>query len=78
MRHCAICGRPAERHHILSRGAWGKAAETPDNIIHLCPSHHTLGPTAIHRMGVRSWARHYGLEDRVSRARDSVCGSFGD
>ena len=38
-KQCAICGAPAERHHIIFRSQF-KGLETNWNYKYLCPTHH--------------------------------------
>ena len=57
---CAICGSPAEAHHIIDN-------ETPKRnhlvTIALCPYHHRTGGNgyAIHA-GKKSWRENFGHE----------------
>lgn len=61
-----------ETHHWMHRGRYGAAALVPENEIRLCAEHHRLGGKAVHRMGRDSFARHFGLEDRLEIAREAV------
>ena len=61
-----------ETHHWMTRGRYGKAALNPDNEIMLCADHHRLDGKAVHRMGRDRFARYFGLEERVERAREAV------
>lgn len=50
---CYICDAPAERHHIVSRGAGGTDDEI--NILPLCREHHR----EIHAVGWQTFCRRY-------------------
>jgi len=68
---CEICGRPnAQKHHIFTRGAHGKRAETPENIVNLCWPHHM----AWHDVGRETAAVMYGFQERVRCAEEAVRG----
>ncbi len=69
-RYCGICGKPAMKtpHHIMTRGAHGPAALIPVNEYPLCLSHHS----EAHTLGRKTWARKYGLEERVESAEAEV------
>jgi hypothetical protein len=65
---CYICGAtPAHKHHLYTRGAWGKRALVPGNEIPLCVPHHT-GSKGVHVLGRDTWAKMYGLEDLLEKA----------
>jgi hypothetical protein len=67
IRFCELCGRPGECHHIITRGSGGD--DDPSNIMILCPDHHTLGPTAFHRIGRSSFAAAYPqFADKIAAA----------
>jgi len=70
--YCEICGRPAQRHHIVCKRPAGKAKDIPENIIPLCADHHTMGPDAVHNIGVLSFAEKFGLEERFARAKEAI------
>ena len=57
---CEVYGFPTLEppHHIKTRGAGGK--DNPGNLITLCHYHHV----EVHKIGRRSFATRYGLEDR--------------
>jgi hypothetical protein len=57
MLECIICGKRAERHHIVSRGSSRSLAEVPGNIVLLCRTHHSLS----HSLGQERFFRTYGL-----------------
>lgn len=72
---CEVCGgAPVERHHWLSRKRWGRASEVDDNVIMLCADCHRLGPHAVHRIGIDSFAARFGLTEDVEKAREAVYG----
>ena len=61
---CEICGLPADRHHVVSRGAGGVDEEY--NILLLCRGHHR----EIHSIGWRTFARRYPkVREAVEAAR---------
>ena len=69
VNYCEICGAPnAHRHHVFSRGAWGKAAEVLANIIFLCWKHHS----EAHTLGRWTFADRYGLRERFESAEEAV------
>lgn len=69
---CEICHRPAQRHHIITRGSGGKDDEV--NIMYLCPDHHTMGPDAFHRIGRESFmARFPQFRERI----EAACAAYG-
>jgi hypothetical protein len=51
--NCIICGRPADRHHIKTRGSGGGDEES--NILLLDRIHHV----EIHKMGLNSFIKKY-------------------
>lgn len=59
---CEICNRPAQRHHIKTRGAGG--SDSSANILWLCNEHHT----EIHKTGRWTFADKYGMTERVEAA----------
>ena len=68
---CYICGRSnAQKHHVYTRGAWGKKAEVGENIVHLCWMHHM----AFHNLGRETAAKLYRMEERVRDAERAVRG----
>ncbi len=67
--YCIVCGRtPVEIHHVFTRGALGKRADVPENMVHLCTRHHM----GWHELGRETGARVYGLEDVVKQAREAL------
>ena len=65
---CEICGKPGQRHHLITRGAGG--SDDPVNIIYLCIEHH-VGPQGIHTLGRNTFANRHGLEGRLKKAREA-------
>lgn len=66
------CTREAvQDHHIFTRGAKREDAEVPENIFPCCVPHHT-GSISWHVTGRDSFAKMFGLEGRVERAREAV------
>ncbi len=63
---CVLCRRlglgetPADWHHTRS----GRLGKRGDDGIWLCPSHHRIGPLAIHVMGKKAWERHFGVTEQ--------------
>jgi hypothetical protein len=67
MRYCAICGRPAHPHEIVTRGSGGP--REPWNVIDLCDDHHTLGADSFHRLGRYSFAKRWPqFSDKIKAA----------
>ena len=48
----------------LSIGAGGRDRDT----VPACSSHHTLGPDAVHRLGVESFDEKFGISQRAIAA----------
>lgn len=66
MVRCEICGMPAERHHIVSRGAGG--VDDAYNVLWLCRAHHR----AYHDMGwVWFSESHPWLRAKIVTARET-------
>jgi hypothetical protein len=64
---CEICGQRGDPHEIITRGSGGK--REPDNVIYLCPTHHTLGPDAFHRVGRATFADSFPqFRERIEKA----------
>jgi len=60
---CEVCGSPwIHVHHIRSRGAGGD--DEAENLMSLCPEHHT----EYHTIGGRAFGQKYGLEARIATA----------
>lgn len=57
---CAICGRPAEAHHLIGHRAHGRKDR---RMAALCPDHHRNGGhgVAIHA-GVQTWEALFGSQ----------------
>lgn len=55
-------------HHIMTRGAFGRAALVPQNEIPLCYKHHS----EVHNIGRRTFEKKYHLERRFREAFKSV------
>ena len=64
---CVLCylkgtpGTPAEIHHPRKNTGMAQKASRYD-AIPLCPAHHR-GDIGIHSMGVKAFARHYGIDE---------------
>jgi 5-methylcytosine-specific restriction endonuclease McrA len=73
---CEVCNRYGQihHHHWKTRGAHGKAAMVPENVIILCPPCHSL----CHQIGVHTFAARYGLEERFEKAREAVQGKMNE
>lgn len=69
---CEICDQRADPHEIVTRGSGGK--REPDNVIYLCPDHHTMGPDAFHRIGRESFMERFPqFRERIEKA----CEKYG-
>jgi len=69
VRKCEIAGcyeKPIEKAHIRSKG--GGATTGKHNIINLCVGHHRLYPDSFHSIGVWSFAKKFGFEERFKQA----------
>ena len=61
---CILCseifgfeGSPAELHHVRRYGNVRSASP----VLALCPEHHRNGNDSIHRMGVKSFEKKWGI-----------------
>ena len=68
MVRCVLCHSEGEIHHVMSRGAFGKAALIEPNELPLCRKHHS----EVHTIGRRTFADKYGLEVIFSQAQRTV------
>lgn len=62
VERCKICGVSAEKHHIITRGAFG--SDNPANIIWLCRKHHT----ECHAKGRITFFSQHGLNAELEAA----------
>lgn len=65
---CELCGQPAERHEIVTRGSGGP--REPWNQLTLCRDHHD----AFHRIGRTSFAAAY---PQFAERIESACERMG-
>lgn len=67
---CLVCGSfHAERHHVISRGAYGRnknGYDHIDNVWNLCHNHHM----EFHTIGALTFAKKYGKELEYLCAKD--------
>lgn len=57
---CEICGAYGQTHHIRARGRKGTEDNSRENLITLCPQHHT----EAHSLGRVKFPAKYGLTER--------------
>ena len=70
---CAICGNPAEIHHLRHNPETGQHLGMSQrashwHVIPLCPAHHrTGGPGVAYHAGPRAWEEAHGTEIEIWR-----------
>jgi len=66
---CCGCGAMGVQiHHVISDG-FKRLTRDHRLILPLCPSCHSTGASAVHRIGTRAWNEMHGVEQHVLAAQ---------